>query len=146
MKVRKLPGLGNGSGSSSGRVQHAFTLIEVMIAVSIFFVAAFSILALVSQSLRAARSLQTSHVSAAMLASELALTNKLEEGVMDGDFGQLYPTYSWTREISQVASNGLFEVDFAVFNGGTLDSTMSILLFRPDSAVRGSGGLRTRTR
>jgi Tfp pilus assembly protein PilV len=116
----------------------AFTLLEVMIAVGLFFMAAFAILALVSQNLRAARSLQTSHVTAAMLAADLSLTNRLEEGMASGDFGELFPTYSWEREITEVHSNGLFNVDFAVIKDGKIDSTMTIYLFRPNSA-RGPG-------
>jgi hypothetical protein len=118
----------------------AFTLLEVMIAVALFFMAAFSILALVSQNLRAARSLQTSHVTAAMLAADLSLTNRLEEGVESGEFGELYPGYSWVRAITEASSNGLFNVDFVVIKDGREDSKMSILLFRPNSIRQ--GGLR----
>lgn len=114
----------------------AFTLLEVMIAVALFFMAAFSVLALVSQNLRAARSLQTSHVTAAMLAADLSLTNRLEEGLDSGEFGELYPGYSWERAITEAHSNGLFSVDFAVIKDGRIDSTMTILLFRPNSVRR----------
>src|SRR6184192_2466516 len=58
----------------------AFTLLEVMIAVSIFFMATFSILALVSRCLAQARALQPMQVDANMVAAELSLTNRLEEG------------------------------------------------------------------
>jgi type II secretory pathway component PulJ len=58
----------------------AFTLLEVMIAVAIFFMATFSILALMSRCLSQARSLQPMQVDANMVVAELSLTNKLEEG------------------------------------------------------------------
>jgi general secretion pathway protein I len=116
--------------------RRGFTLLEVMIALAMFFLAAFSILALVSQNLRAARSLQTSHVTAATLAADLSLTNRLEEGVESGEFGELFPGYSWVRAITEVSSNGLFSVDFAVIKDGREDSKMTILLFRPESARR----------
>jgi len=127
-----------------------FTLLEVMIAVALFFMAAFSILALVSQNLRAARSLQTSHVSASMVASQLALTNRLEEGPLEGTFEDifpgLYPGFTWAGEVVMVSSNGLFQVDLVVFDGGRQESAMSILLHKPESVTGTGGGLRTRTR
>ena len=121
----------------------AFTLLEVMIAMGLFFIAVFSILALVSNGLRNARALQQTTVDAGMLAAELSLTNKLEEGVDSGDFGDLYPDYEWTQEIMEAKTNGLFEVRFVIRHrtGGRLVETpMTILLFRPESPTRGIGG------
>lgn len=122
----------------------AFTLIEVMIAIAIFFIAVFSILELTSRCLRHARALQQVNVDIGSLASEISLTNRLEEGVTSGDFGDLHNAYTWTREVRQVASNGLFQVDFTVFwlnEKRPVESRMSILLYRPDSPQR-FGGLR----
>lgn len=120
----------------------AFTLMEVMIAVAIFFMALFTILEVVSQGLNSARRLQRKGPTASIIASELSLTNSLEEGMESGDF-ELYPDYTWTREIVFAGSNGLFRVDFAVFHGAQVDSTMSVLLYRPQStALPGGGGLR----
>lgn len=118
----------------------AFSLLEVMIAVFIFFMAVFSILELVSQNLRAARLLQSDGPNAGILAGELSLTNRLEEGSDSGDFGELYPAYSWSRDVFETSSNGLFQVDFVVFRQSQIDSTMSILLFRPESAAKLGGG------
>jgi Tfp pilus assembly protein PilV len=114
----------------------AFSLLEVMIAVFIFFMAVFSILELVSQNLRAARLLQSDSPNAGVLAAELSLTNKLEEGTDSGDFGDLYPAYSWSRDIFETSSNGLFQVDFVVFRQSQVDSTMSVLLFKPESGAK----------
>ena len=120
--------------------REAFSLLEVMIAVFIFFMAVFSILELVSQNLRAARLLQSDGPNAGILAAELSMTNKLEEGTENGDFGDLYPKYSWSRDIFEASSNGLFQVDFVVFKQSEIDSTMSIILFRPESGARTGGG------
>ena len=49
----------------------AFTLIEVMIACGIFFMATFAILALVSTTLRNARALQHGDVDAGMAAAQI---------------------------------------------------------------------------
>ena len=120
----------------------AFALLEVMIALGILIVALFSILELTSRTLRAARSLQKVNVDASSLASELSLTNRLELGTTSGDFGGMYPGYSWTRDISLFASNGLFQVDFTVYwavQRPPIESHMSILLYRPDSVVTPRG-------
>jgi len=117
----------------------AFTLLEVMIASAIFFMAMFSILALVSQSLRSAKNLSKNVPTPGMIAAQLSLTNKLEEGSDSGDFEDIasgvYPDYDWQSDTMEYASNGLFQVDIAVFHKGNLDSSMSFLLFRPESTT-----------
>ena len=132
------------------RRQAAFTLLEVVIALAIFFIAVFAILDLTSQCLRSARSLRNTSVNATSLAAELCLTNRLEEGFESGDFGELYPGHTWAREIylSPLSpTNGLYQVDFVVFdNAGRksqVESKLSILLYRPESGnVRRAGGAR----
>ncbi len=119
----------------------AFTLLEVIIACAIFFMAAFAILGMVVSGLAQAKALQQRDPDAGMLAATLSLTNQLEEGVESGDFQDLAPDlyrdYRWTREINEVGSNGLFQVDF-IINGrfgrrGISESKMSVLMFRPGS-------------
>ena len=119
----------------------AFSLLEVMIAVSIFFMAVFAILGLMSRSLAAARGLQPMHVDPSSVAAELSLTNRLEEGPIPEEiiqhFQHMYPNYTCTGTIIEVGTNGLFQVDLEV--GGVNSSarvitTQSrILLFRPMS-------------
>src|SRR5206468_9215113 len=110
-------GSGNGGGASmkiraSGAEPRsrawicAFTLLEVMIALTIFFLAIFTILGSVSRSLGAARSLQQKFPDISALVADLMLTNKLEEGTIEGDFGDLYPGYTWRRETYLKATNG----------------------------------------
>jgi hypothetical protein len=122
----------------------AFTLLEVMIAIAIFFMAMFSILALVSQCLRSAHALNQNAPTPGMVAAELSLTNKLEEGFDVGDFGDLYPDYTWKSDImlAPEASNALFQVEIAVLHDGNLDSTMTFLLYRPESTT----GLSTKSK
>jgi len=114
-------------------------LVEVMVALGVFFMAMFTILGLVSNSLRNARALQRKTVDAGMVAAELSLTNKLVEGLETGDFGDIYPEFEWTRDIYEVQTNGLFQVDMIVQRraGGAVESKMSILLFRPESPQGG---------
>ena len=121
--------------TSEAQAQQAFSLLEVMIAIGIFFMSTFVILSLVSSSLANARRLQRPMVDAAMIASELALTNQLVEINQSGDFGKLYPGYNWTASINEVQSNKLFQVDYVVHRNGSREAmqTMSVLFFRPQS-------------
>ncbi|HUS37220.1 MAG TPA: prepilin-type N-terminal cleavage/methylation domain-containing protein [Verrucomicrobiae bacterium] len=104
--------------STSTRGDSAFTLLEVMIAVAIFFMATFSILALVSRCLAQARALQPMQVDANMVAAELSLTNRLEEGPVPPEiiahFEHLYPNYTATGFITEIGTNGFFQVDVEV--------------------------------
>ncbi len=119
-------------------LMRAFSLLEVLIASAIFFMAIFTILALVSNSLRGARLLQSVEVDASMLAAELSATNKLSESTDSGDFGREYRDYVWRRAITEVGTNGLFQVDFVVEHRPThRESTMSVLFYRPESAQVG---------
>jgi len=117
-----------------GRVS-AFTLMEVMIAAGIFFMAIFTILALVSSSLRNARNLRHIDVDAGMVAAQLYKTNKLMEGIDSGDFGDLYPDYSWQTDSEQIESNGLWQVDIVVRRRGLQSpvDVMSVWMYSPDS-------------
>jgi hypothetical protein len=125
--------------------RRAFTILEVIIACALFFMVSFAILGMVSQGLVGARSLQQKQPDAGLLAAELTLTNQLIEGVESGDFEELYPGvytgYTWTREVMEEGSNGLFRVTFAIHGpgggrnkkGGDSTTVSSILLWRPNS-------------
>lgn len=118
----------------------AFTLLEVMIALTIFFMAIFTILGSVSRSLGAARSLQQKFPDIGPAVMDLVLTNRLEEGSLSGDFGESYPGWSWSREVSLKETNGLFEVDLTIHRfRPALDWNTRILLWRPESRVSSFG-------
>lgn len=110
----------------------AFTLIEAMIGIALFFMAMFAILDLVTQSVRMAHSLNQMGPTAGMVAAELSITNKLEEGSFQGEF-EVYPDYSWEQNVEIFGTNGMFKVDITVFKGQREDSRLTILLFRPES-------------
>ena len=116
----------------------AFTLLEVMIALTIFFLAIVSIPGSVSRSLGAARSLQQKFPDISALVADLMLTNRVEEGTGGGDFGDLFPGYAWTGYTNQIATNGLFQIDFVIRSikaRQSVEWTNSIYLWRPDSKV-----------
>jgi hypothetical protein len=126
----------------------AFTLLEVMIAVAIFFMATFSILALVSRCLAQARSLQPMQVDANMVVAELSLTNRLEEGPIPDEiikhFQHLYPDYTCEGTITEIRTNKLFEIQVRVagVTAGKhlLENKTTNYLFRPQSVSRGAFG------
>ena len=119
----------------NGAERRAFSLMEVMIAIGLFFMCIFVILTLVSSSLANARRLQRPMVDAAMIASELSLTNQLVETRESGDFGKMYPGYTWTADINEILTNRLFQVDYVVQSSDTREviQKMSVLFFRPQS-------------
>ncbi|HEY5480838.1 MAG TPA: hypothetical protein VIL39_05105 [Verrucomicrobiae bacterium] len=113
----------------------AFSLMEVMIASFIFFMAIFAILAMISNVLRNARSLRRVELDAGMVAAQVSNTNKLTEGTQSGDFGNMYQDYSWEADQYEIGTNGLWQVDIVVHRRGLQKpaDVMSIWLFRPES-------------
>jgi hypothetical protein len=118
--------------------QTAFSLLEVMIACGIFFMAVFAILAMVAAVLRNARSLRRTELDAGMVAAQVTKTNRLTEGIESGDFGNLYQDYSWETEAYEAQTNGLWQVDIVVRRRGVQQpvDSMSILVYSPDSSTR----------
>jgi hypothetical protein len=115
-----------------------FTLLEVMIAMFVFFIVVFAVLGMVVQSLGAARALQRPQPDFSILASALTLSNVLEEGCESGDFGELgdeYRDYDWERCIEEYATNGLYRVRFVITRRDTKSQVagedMEILMYRP---------------
>lgn len=127
----------------------AFTLLEVMIAMALFFMAIFAILGLVAQNLQIARSLSQGDIDLGTVAVELSLqslTNRdMTEGMVSGDFGDTYPGASWSANLFLVSSNagglrsaqnqgGLFQADITILwpkNNLVKEKHASILLYRP---------------
>ena len=132
-----------------GRGTIAFTLLEVMIACGIFFMASFAILALVAGTLRNARALQRGDVDAGMAAAQLyptLRTNRDEFGSASGDFGETYPDCSWETDTEEAGTNGLVQVDIVVRRRGQVEPVdkLSILVFDPTLPKNPFGAPRTR--
>jgi hypothetical protein len=128
-----------------------FSLIEVMIAIGVFFMASFAILGLVANTISNARRLQRAPVDAGVLAAELSVTNKLTEGDFSGNLGESlgsdYSDYTWIRHIEERDTNKLFEVDFAIQSRRTHEvvSKVSFLMYAPLSdAGSMDGGMQHR--
>lgn len=130
------------------QAQHrrAFSLIEVMIAAVLFFMAVFAILGLVFQTLSNARRLQHPQVDASPVLAQYAATNSLVEGTYSGDLsdmlGNAYRDYHWTAEITEVGTNKLFRVQCIVQAGrnSAILSDLTTLLYRPLSPAGSMDG------
>ena len=100
--------------------RRAFSLLEVMIAIGIFFVGSFAILSLVSQSLSNAQRLKHPLVDASAILSQLSLTNQFVEGNYSGNLGDIlgkdYADFNWQGVITEVRTNRLYNADFVIFN------------------------------
>lgn len=115
----------------------AFTLLEVMIASALFFIAIFSVLQLSARSLKAARSLSPTHADINELVLPLVLTNRFTDdhlGMVSGEF-ENFPQHSWSQEIVPWYTNGFFRVNFQIMHGGQLESETAIYLYKPQSRI-----------
>jgi hypothetical protein len=104
-----------------GNPSAGFTLLEVMIAMFVFFIVVFAVLGLVVQSLGAARALQIHRPDAGMVAAMVFMSaTNLEDGATDsGDFEELnFPDYMWDWSSTEIGSNGLYRVEIAVSQKG----------------------------
>jgi hypothetical protein len=122
------------------RAAAAFSLLEVMIALAIFFMASFAIMSVVSGALTNARMLQRPQVDAGAVASFFSTTNMIVEGSDSGDLstllGDTYKGYTWESTSREVESNKLFQVDFTIYSpaaGHPVFSQISTRFFRPAS-------------
>ena len=120
--------------------RYGFSLLEVMIAVGVFFIGVFAILGLVSSSLNNARRLQRPLVDAGAVASWLSMTNQLVEGTYTINLGDLlgdaYDGYDCTYDVQEVGTNKLFQVGFIVQSttgNHEIVSSMTNLFYAPQS-------------
>ncbi|MEK7781818.1 MAG: prepilin-type N-terminal cleavage/methylation domain-containing protein [Verrucomicrobiota bacterium] len=135
------------------RRQLAFSMIEVMIALAIFFMCTFAILGLTSQLLQNARAFQSKkapHVSL-VHAWYTSKTNRVTEGSITVEFsdistdlGEMYRDHyaEIDAQLSQVMTNGLWDVNYRVFNrkNRQVESEVLTFYFDPNSQSRPGGG------
>jgi len=127
----------------------SFSLLEVVIAVAIFFTAIFAITQLVSSNLSLVRSLQAKRPDLGTLAGKCLMDTNWVEGraaPYDEDFGfndggnaTLYPEAGWERDWMLAATNvsltnGLYRADITLTETLAQQEAitkMSILMYRP---------------
>jgi hypothetical protein len=122
------------------RTAAAFTLLEVMIAIFLFFTTAFAILTLTTQTLKGAKLLKQHGPSVGKLVGDIMLTNKVEFGTVDGDFrDDGFRDYTWQMDINPYPlGTNMVQVDIFVFRNGNLDESMSFLKYDPNSGQQAS--------
>lgn len=116
--------------------ESAFTLVEVMIASGVFFIAMFGILGVMVQGLNGARLLKRDGPTAGMVASDIfahAATNRVEETSDVGDFGDAYPGFKYAWE-TVIVTNGMYRLDVVVTRDGGVYSTLTTFLYDAKSA------------
>jgi hypothetical protein len=133
----------------------AFSLIEVMVALAIFFMAVFAILGLMSTLLQNARIFQKVKPPEAKMvfAYQSSITNKVIEGSITiefsemAEFGEEFRDYSAEVEAypNEMYTNGLWDVQYRVLNRrtGRVESTFTTFQFDPSTKSKSlSGGSR----
>jgi len=112
-----------------------------MIALGIFFMAVFTILALVSSILRNARGLQRPQVDAGLAAAIYVNTNRFNVGSVFGNFPDTLPDFSYEVATEEFATNGLLQADVILNKRGsrTTPDSVSILVFDPNYQSRPFG-------
>lgn len=136
------------------RDQTALSLIEVMVAMTIFFIAVFAILSLMSTLLNNARVFQTKRPPEARMifAYQTSITNRVIEGSIDFDFSEMaefgdeFQDYRAEVEAypNEMYTNGLWDVQYRVVNRrtGRIESTFTTFQFDPNTKSKQlSGGL-----
>lgn len=138
-------------------LRRAFTLIEVMIAMGIFFIGLFAILGLTAQLLNNARAFQNTRKPHVSLVHGwwTSKTNRVAEGVtsiefsdISSDLGDLYRDYYAEIEAQPdpEMTNGLWDVTFRLYNRRThqIDSQVMTLYWDPNTKSKTAGsGLQT---
>jgi hypothetical protein len=121
-----------------------FSLLEVMIAMAVFFIVVFAILGIVVQSLGAARALQQQQADCGIVASFWSLSNNVEEGFYSGDLDEIVPGYAWEAEVPEPpGSNGLYLINIRVFRTdakkGQVAESLSMLKFTGQRSKKSGG-------
>ena len=108
----------------------AFTLMEVMIAMGIFFMAIFAILELVSSCLRNARLIQKEHMDTRPIMTALYQTNKYVEGSDSGEFEGWDLNWDTDTEPDETqGSNGLWRIQATISGPGGSPETNWVLIW-----------------
>ena len=115
-----------------------------MIALGIFFMAVFTILALVSNLLRNARGLQRPQVDAGLAAAIYVNTNRFPIGNLSGNLHDTLPDYSYEIATDEFATNGLMQAEVVLYRRGSKQApdVINILVFDPNQQTSPFRGRR----
>jgi len=105
-----------------------------MISLGLFFMAAFTILALVSNLLRNARGLQRPQVDAGLAAAIYLNTNRFAVGSISRELDDWLRDYAFQVNTDEFATNGLLQADVVLTKRGARGNadTLSVLVYDPN--------------
>ena len=104
--------LGRHQGRHQARHQ-GFSLLEAILAVAILSVGLVGLMEGMTLGIRGSREAEKQTVAALLAAGHMETIRAeglLIEGSEEGDFGETFSTYSWSRSLNQTPLDGLFEV------------------------------------
>ena len=103
---------------SSKSKDHGFTLLEIIICLGLLALVLVAVFHLQAQNLDLQSEAQFMTTATCLLQerlSQIQASEKIEEGKNSGDFGQDYPDYTYTQEVSEVPdTETLYKVRVAV--------------------------------
>ena len=97
-----------------------FTLLEVLVAMTVLAIGIIGIVRAFSSCMTASRNTEsyaTASLLAAQTAAQLERTSPLEVGEYSGDFGEDAPDYTWQAVVSQADVEGMLAVDVTILWG-----------------------------
>lgn len=99
------------------RRRHAFTLLEVLVALALLAIGLVGVMESVSQSLRQTKA-NADRAEAGTLAqqrlTELTLTTDLAPGTDEGEFGDEHPGFRWRSSVESTEHDGLYRLSVTV--------------------------------
>jgi hypothetical protein len=127
-------------------------LLEVIVAVAILGISLFSLLNALSQAVSSATAVRNMELSGRLLenvVNELQFTPlgelgedefepAIEEGLLEGDFGEMYPGFRWERETAATDAPGLYSLRYTVLwesRGRERSETVWSYLFDAEEAA-----------
>jgi type II secretion system protein I len=137
-----------GSWEAGVRRQHAFTLLEVVIAVVILGAAMLVLMEGLAGSLNAVDSIRNTNTATELLAiklAELQQQQDLEEGSEEGDFEETQPGFKWSTEIELSPDlTDLYDVKITVAwteHGQTASDSIETYLYRAYNSPKTFGSV-----
>lgn len=122
------------------RGDKGFTLLEVVVSLALIATALVAVFRLHAQNLdlqTEAQFITTGRYLAQERLAEIASRAELIEGTDSGDFGELFPYFSFEEEVSSVEElEGLFRAEIRIVleqRGYTKDMKVETYLYRPGS-------------
>jgi prepilin-type N-terminal cleavage/methylation domain-containing protein len=133
-----------------GQGNHAFSLVEVMVAILVLGIGLVGLTQGITAGLRSGKESET-QTTAALLAAgrieELRAEGGLTDSTMEGDSGEFY---HWQQTIAPAGIDGLHKVDVVILNpqSGETVYELETLLFEPveTTATNANGSLSSSRR